>query len=164
MGSNIGDRIENLRKAISFLDAEGVEIVKVSGLYETEPVETDEPQPPYLNAVAEIITNLPLTNLLDLLEEIERKLGRRSKGDKKPRTVDLDILWAEGEQLESERLKVPHPRLWERAFVLVPLSEIVDELDGKSVSKAAQNLANRKQIRKVAESQWFGEKKETKVI
>lgn len=164
LGSNLGDRSENLRRALSLIEANGLQVVRVSGLYETEPVETDEPQPPYLNAVAEISTNLPLTKLLDLLEEIERRLGRTSKGSKKPRTIDLDILWAEGEQIQTERLKVPHPRLWERAFVLVPLSEIVDELDGKSVSKAAQNLATQQQIRKIAEDQWFSGKKENEML
>lgn len=164
LGSNLGDRFENLRKALLMLKASGVEISRVSGLYETEPVETDDPQPFYLNAVVEIFTELPLTKLLDLLEEIERQLGRTNKGERKPRTIDLDILWAEGEQIQTERLKVPHPRLWERAFVLVPLSEIVDELDGKSVSKAAQNLATQQQIRKIAEDQWFSGKKENEML
>jgi 2-amino-4-hydroxy-6-hydroxymethyldihydropteridine diphosphokinase len=164
LGSNLGDRIENLRQALLMLEANGVEIVKVSGLYETEPVETEEPQPPYLNAVAEIVTDLPLTKLLDLLEEIERQLGRMEKGGKKPRTVDLDILWAEGERVESERLTVPHPRLWERAFVLVPLSEIIEELDGEAVSKRAQILADQQRVCKIADGQWFSGKKENGVL
>jgi len=164
LGSNLGDRIENLRKALLMLEASGIEIAKVSGLYETEPVETEEPQPPYLNAVAEILTDLPLTKLLDLLEGIERQLGRESKGCKKPRTVDLDILWVEGEQVESKRLTVPHPRLWERAFVLLPLSELVEELNGKSVAKAAQILAVKQQVRKIADDQWFRGKKEAEVL
>lgn len=164
LGSNLGNRIENLRKALLMLETNGAEIVKVSGLYETEPVETEEPQPPYLNAVAEIVTDLPLTKLLDLLEEIERQLGRTEKGKKKPRTIDLDILWAEGERIKSERLTVPHPRLWKRAFVLIPLSEIVEELDGKSVTKMAQILAEQQQVRKIADDQWFSEKKENEVL
>ncbi len=164
LGSNLGNRIENLRQALLMLKDNGVEIVKVSGLYETEPVETEEPQPTYLNAVAEIVTDLPLTKLLDLLEEIERQLGRTEKGKKKPRTVDLDILWAEGEKVESERLTVPHPRLWERAFVLIPLSEIVGELNGKSVTKLAQILADQQRVRKIANGQWFSAKKESEVL
>lgn len=164
LGSNLGNRIENLRKALLMLKANGVEIVKVSGLYETDPVETEEPQPPYLNAVAEIVTDLPLTKLLDFLEEVERRLGRMEKGKKKPRTIDLDILWAEGERVKSERLTVPHPRLWERAFVLIPLSEIVGELDGESVTKMAQILAERQRVRKIADGQWFSEKKENEVL
>mgnify|MGYP001626259185 CR=1 FL=1 len=158
LGSNLGDRIENLRKALSLLEAKGIEVKRVSGLYETEPVETEEPQPTYLNAVAEIVTDLPLTKLLDLLEGIEFQLGRESKGEKKPRTVDLDILWAEGERVSSDRLTVPHPRLWERAFVLVPLSELVEELDGKSVTELARELAQRQLVRKVDNAQWFSKK------
>lgn len=159
LGSNLGDRVENLRKAILMLEASGIEVAKVSGLYETEPVETEEAQPTYFNAIAEIVTELPLTKLLDLLEEIERQLGRTEKGKKKPRTVDLDILWAEGERVEHERLTVPHPRLWERAFVLVPLSELSEELDGKPVAKMAQILVNQQQVRKVADKQWFRSEK-----
>lgn len=164
LGSNIGDRVENLRKALSLLEANGVKVARVSGLYETEPVETEEPQPPYLNAVAEIVSDLPLTKLLELLEEIERQLGRTSKGDKKPRTIDLDILWAEGERIETDRLTVPHPRLWERAFVLVPLSELVTELDGKSVVELAQILSAQQRNQKIADSQWFSKKKEAEVL
>ncbi len=164
LGSNLGNRIENLRKALLMLEASGIGIVKVSGLYETEPIETEEPQPSYLNAVAEIVTDLSLTKLLDLLERIERQLGRTSKGEKKPRTIDLDILWAEGERFESEQLTVPHSRLWERAFVLFPLSELVEELDGKPVVKVAQFLAAHQQVRKIANGEWFKGKKEAEVL
>jgi len=164
LGSNLGDRVENLRKALSLLEAEGLKITRVSGLYETEPVETSGHQPPYLNAVAEIITDLPLTKLLDLLERVERCLGRTGKGKKEPRTIDLDILWAEGERVESDRLTVPHPRLWERAFVLVPLSELVEQLDGKPVSQMAQSLALHQHVRKLADGQWFSGKKEAEVL
>lgn len=164
LGSNLGDRVENLQKALSLLEAKGVEVERVSGLYETEPVETEESQPPYLNAVAEISTTLPLTGLLDLLEDVERQLGRMGKGEKKPRTIDLDILWAEGERINSDRLTVPHPRLWERAFVLVPLSELVDELDGKSVPEAARELAQQQFVQKIDNAQWFGKKESTEVL
>lgn len=155
LGSNLGDRVENLRRAICLLQLNGIKVLRVSSLYETEPVETSVPQQNYINAVAEIVTHLPLFDLLDLLERIERQMGRASKGDKKPRTIDLDILWAEGERVDAERLKVPHPRLWERAFVLVPLSELVEELDGKSVTKAAQALSPKQRVRKFAESQFL---------
>jgi 7,8-dihydro-6-hydroxymethylpterin-pyrophosphokinase len=102
--------------------------------------------------------------LLEVLEQIERKLGRESKGDKKPRTVDLDILWAEGERIDSKRLKVPHPRLWERAFVLMPLSELVDELDGKPVAEVVRSLSDRQKIRKIAEGQLLLGKKGRRVL
>ena len=164
LGSNLGDRVENLRQAISLMQVHGLKVLRVSSLYETEPVETCEPQPNYINAVAEIITDLPLPELLEVLEQIERKLGRESKGDKKPRTVDLDILWAEGERIDSERLKVPHPKLWERAFVLVPLSELVDELDDKPIAEFTKSLSDKQKIRKIAEGQIFVGGRECKVL
>lgn len=156
LGSNLGDRIENLKQAIYLLQINGIKVLRVSSLYETEPVETSQPQQNYINAVAEIATHLPLFDLLDLLEQIEKQMGRESKGHKKPRTIDLDILWAEGERVDTDRLKVPHPRLWERAFVLVPLSELVEELDGKSVTKAAEALSSKQKVKKLAESQFLG--------
>jgi 2-amino-4-hydroxy-6-hydroxymethyldihydropteridine diphosphokinase len=164
LGSNLGDRVENLRQAICLMQVHGLKVLRVSSLYETEPVETCEPQPNYINAVAEVVTDLPLPKLLEVLEQIERKLGRESKGDKKPRTVDLDILWAEGERIDSERLKVPHPRLWERAFVLMPLSELVDELDGKPVAEVARSLSDRQKILKIAEGQLLIEERECRVL
>ena len=164
LGSNLGDRVGNLRRAISLMQVHGLKVLRVSSLYETEPVETCEPQPNYINAVVEIITDLPLPKLLKVLEQIERKLGRESKSDKKPRTVDLDILWAEGERIDSEHLKVPHPRLWERAFVLVPLSELVNELDGKPIAEFAKPLSDKQKIRKIAEGQILIGEKGCKVL
>ena len=164
LGSNLGDRVENLRQAICLMQVHGLKVLRVSSLYETEPVETCEHQPNYINAVAEVVTDLPLPKLLEVLEQIERKLGRESKGDKKQRTVDLDILWAEGEQINSERLKVPHPRLWERAFVLMPLSELADELDGKPVAEVARSLSDRQKFRKIAEGQLLLGKKRRRVL
>lgn len=164
LGSNLGDRIENLRRAISMMQLHGLKVLRVSSLYESDPIETCDPQPNYINAVAEIVTDLPLPELLNLLEQIERSLGRTSKGDKKPRTIDLDILWAEGERIDSEKLKVPHHRLWERAFVLVPLSELVEELDGRSVTEAAKALSGGQQIRKIVGGQFPNEEEGCKEL
>jgi len=82
LGSNLGDRVENLRQAICLMQVHGLKVLRVSSLYETEPVETCEPQPNYINAVAEVVTDLPLPKLLEVLEQIERKLGRESKATK----------------------------------------------------------------------------------
>ncbi len=141
LGSNLGDREANLKAALRLIERQDVTVVRISSLYESEPLGVAEPQPPYLNAVAELQTDLPLTELLELLEAVERQLGRTEKGGSQPRPIDLDILWAEGERVQSERLTVPHPRLWERAFVLLPLSELVSQLEGVSVPEAAKRLA-----------------------
>ncbi len=156
LGSNLGDRLENLRRGLELLVQAGIEVVRLSALYESEPIGTPEPQPPYLNAVAEIRTDLPLSELLRLLEQVERQLGREEKGRKRPRPLDLDILWVEGERCQSAELTVPHPRLWERAFVLVPLADLVDTLEGRSVVEAAEQLRRVQKVWKVKEGWWKG--------
>ncbi len=155
LGSNMGDRLANLRRALQLLQEAGVRVLRVSALYESEPVGTDEPQPLYLNAVAEVETSQPLTKLLETLEAVERALGRQTKGDRRPRPIDLDILWAEGRRVMTERLVVPHPRLWERAFVLLPLSDLTEELDGYSVRDAVQRLQAMQKVWKVSECWWM---------
>lgn len=154
LGTNLGDRIANLRTALASLQEHGITVTKVSALYESEPLGVSEPQPPFLNAVAEIVTELPLDALLERLEAIERQLGRTQKGTLKPRPIDLDILWAEGERMQTERLTVPHPRLWERAFVLLPLAELVDTLDDIAVSERARELARQQKVRRIADRWW----------
>jgi len=156
LGSNLGDRLENLRRGLELLVQAGIEVIRLSALYESEPIGTPEPQPPYLNAVAEIRTDLPLSELLRLLEQVERQLGREEKGRKRARPLDLDILWVEGERCQSAELTVPHPRLWERAFVLVPLADLVDTLEGRSVAEAAEQLKRVQKVWKVKEGWWKG--------
>lgn len=154
LGANLGDRLANLRKALDLLKAQGITVTRVSGLYESEPVGVAEPQPPYLNAVAEIVTDLPLDELLFRLEAIERRLGRKRKGGWQPRIIDLDILWAEGERVQTERLTVPHPRLWERAFVLLPMAELTEELEGIPVAERARQVAKCQTVQRVC-SAWY---------
>lgn len=156
LGSNLGDREANLKAALRWMHRKGITVVRVSSLYETEPIGVSEPQPPYLNAVVEVKTGLPLTELLDLLEAIERRLGRTEKGGGQPRSIDLDILWADGEKVQSERLTVPHPRLWERAFVLLPLADLISKLDGVSLPEAAVRLAQGQKVRLVRQNWWQG--------
>ncbi len=154
LGSNMGDRLRNLREALRLLQNNGITVLRVSALYESDPVDTPDPQPPYLNAVAEVKTDLPLATLLTVLEGIERALGRYTKGDRRPRPIDLDILWAEGQRVSDERLTVPHPRLWERLFVLLPLSELVAELDGRSLEEAIRQRQPYQRVWKVSEQGW----------
>lgn len=124
LGSNLGDRAEALRRAVVGLGALG-ELLAVSALYETEPV--GPPQPSYLNAAVRLLTPLDLPALLTALLAIERRFGRERRERWGARTLDLDILWASSEVLETETLTVPHPHLSERAFALLPLLDVAPE-------------------------------------
>jgi 2-amino-4-hydroxy-6-hydroxymethyldihydropteridine diphosphokinase len=129
LGANLGDRESTLRAAVAALAAEeGIEIVAVSTLRETEPVGVGD-QPRYLNGVAEIETALPPRLLLDRLLETERRFGRvRTPGEHGPRTLDLDLLLYADKEIDELGLTVPHPRLHERRFVLEPLAELAPGL------------------------------------
>jgi 2-amino-4-hydroxy-6-hydroxymethyldihydropteridine diphosphokinase len=125
LGSNLGDRADTLRRALEFLDAEaGIAVVAVSSFRETDPVGYLD-QPPFLNAAAEVETELRPRDLLDRLLAVERSLGRVRAGPRfGPRTIDLDLLLYGDESLDEPGLAVPHPRLHERRFALEPLAEL----------------------------------------
>ena len=124
LGSNLGDRAEVLRRSVAELGALG-EVIAISALYETEPV--GPPQPTYLNAAVRLLTQLDLQELLEELLAIERRFGRQRRERWGARILDLDILWASGGVFETEKLRVPHPRLNERAFALLPLLDVAPE-------------------------------------
>lgn len=127
LGSNLGDRLANLQAAADLLGArEGIRVVRSSRVYETSPV--GPPQPDYLNAVLEVRTALRPRELLRACLEVEDRLGRVRSLRWGPRTVDVDLLAHGGERVEEPDLVVPHPRLAERAFVLVPLLELAPDL------------------------------------
>jgi 2-amino-4-hydroxy-6-hydroxymethyldihydropteridine diphosphokinase len=131
LGSNLGDREQTLRAALAALRAEGaVEVIAVSGLIETEPVGFVD-QPRFLNGVAALETELPAAALLDLLLEVERRFGRVREGvpAQGPRTLDLDLLLYGEAEIDEPGLRIPHPRLHERAFVLGPLAELAPGLE-----------------------------------
>jgi 2-amino-4-hydroxy-6-hydroxymethyldihydropteridine diphosphokinase len=131
LGSNLGDREETIRAAVAALAAEpGVEVVAVSTLIETEPVGVVD-QPRFLNGVAALDTDLSARELLDLLLDVERRFGRRREGavPQGPRTLDLDLLLYGDEEIDEPGLRVPHPRLHEREFVLAPLEELAPTLE-----------------------------------
>ena len=127
MGSNLGDRAGHLERALGELRGGGVEVKRVSSVWETEPVGVRN-QPWFLNVVAEGETELFPVQLLDRLQEIEIRMGRRRLREQGPRTVDIDILLYGNFCIRSRRLTVPHPRLGERKFVLEPLVELAPDL------------------------------------
>ncbi|WP_243028347.1 2-amino-4-hydroxy-6-hydroxymethyldihydropteridine diphosphokinase [Thermus albus] len=126
LGSNLGDRAGYLLKALSLLSRlEKTRLLRLSPVYETEPV--GPPQPLYLNLVAEVDTELSPRAFLEGLLTVEQSLGRERKEPWGPRTIDLDLLLYGDLVLQEEGLEVPHPRLHQRAFVLVPLADLIPE-------------------------------------
>jgi 2-amino-4-hydroxy-6-hydroxymethyldihydropteridine diphosphokinase len=139
LGSNLGDREANIARAVEELRRRGVQITRESSLYETEPVEIRE-QGWFLNGVVEVETVKPAAELLRLLLEIERAMGRVRSVKYGPRLIDLDVLFFGSEAIETEELVVPHPRMAERKFVLVPLEEIVPDLKHPVLRKSVAEL------------------------
>ena len=125
LGANLGDRQGNILQALQYVQARTT-IVKVSSFYETEPVGYLD-QPRFLNIACELETELSPHELLHLLKWVERRMGRRESFRNAPRPIDMDILFYDDLVLESPELTVPHPRLHDRAFVLVPLAEIAPD-------------------------------------
>jgi 2-amino-4-hydroxy-6-hydroxymethyldihydropteridine diphosphokinase len=124
LGSNMGDRVDMLKQAVDLLMKHpGIEVAAISSLYETEPVGFTA-QEPFLNMAVHVRTSLSALELLDACQEVEQQLQRKRVVRWGPRTIDLDILLYNQDEIESERLVVPHPRMNERAFVLIPLLEI----------------------------------------
>ena len=134
LGSNLGDRLALLRDAVRAIP----DVEAVSGLYETAPVGGVE-QDPFLNLVVRLRTDLDARALLDVCRERERSAERVRKVRWGPRTLDVDVLWVDGETVDDPDLVVPHPRMFERAFVLVPLAEVGRDVlpDGYDVEAAA---------------------------
>ncbi len=143
LGSNLGDRAAHLAEALDALHATPeVEVLDVSPVYETEPV--GPPQPPYWNAVVRLRTGLAPRALLERLLAIEREAGRvRSAERNAPRTLDLDLLLYGDCCLSEPGLELPHPRLAERAFVLVPLRDLAPELRHPLLGESVATLAAR---------------------
>jgi 2-amino-4-hydroxy-6-hydroxymethyldihydropteridine diphosphokinase len=124
LGSNEGDRLANLQRAVDILaSTTGIRVLRSSRVYETEPV-GGPPQPDYLNAVVEVETDLPPLDLLHACRHAEGVLGRTREVRWGPRTLDVDVLTYDREEIDAPDLTIPHPRMHERAFVLVPLLEL----------------------------------------
>ena len=126
LGSNLGDRLDHLSRAVRLLDAtEGVDVARSSRIYETDPV--GPPQPAYLNAVIEVETSRSPRDLLGACRAVEDALGRVRTERWGPRTIDVDVLTFDEQTVDEPDLQVPHPRMHERGFVLVPLGELDDD-------------------------------------
>jgi 2-amino-4-hydroxy-6-hydroxymethyldihydropteridine diphosphokinase len=139
LGSNIGDREKNLREAIRFLRESALQVTKISSIYETEPVDYLD-QPWFLNAVLEAQTTLPAADLLATLRTIESQMGSKKAFAKGPRLIDLDILLYDDTTIDTPDLQIPHPRMIQRNFVLVPLAEIAPTLRHPSWPASAAKL------------------------
>jgi 2-amino-4-hydroxy-6-hydroxymethyldihydropteridine diphosphokinase len=135
LGSNLGDRLATLQRAVDLLGArQGIDVRRSSRVYETEPV--GPAQPDYLNAVIEVRTDLEPRELLEACLEVEAELGRVRGERWGPRSLDVDLLTYEDRTMDEPGLVVPHPRMHERAFVLVPLLELDPDPalpDGRSI-------------------------------
>jgi 2-amino-4-hydroxy-6-hydroxymethyldihydropteridine diphosphokinase len=127
LGSNMGNREQLLLTAIGLIDAHPkMEVNKVSGMYETDPVGYTD-QPPFLNMTLAIRTSLSPLLLLRQLLDFEQELGRVRQIRWGPRTIDLDLLLYDNVRMDLEELTLPHPRMMERSFVLVPLHDVIEE-------------------------------------
>ncbi len=127
IGSNLGDRETQCAAAIENLERRGVTVIKVSSHFETDPWGVPD-QPKFINMAVEAETALPPDDLLAVLKEIEHEMGRQETSRYGPRIIDIDILFYGDQVIESGRLRVPHPLLHVRDFVLLPLSEIAPEM------------------------------------
>jgi 2-amino-4-hydroxy-6-hydroxymethyldihydropteridine diphosphokinase len=151
LGSNMGNRIEFLEEALKKLeDNYPIKVVNVSSIYETDPVGYED-QDLFLNMVAKINTDLIPIELLNACQETEKSLGRKREIRWGPRTIDLDILLYNDENMIMDRLVIPHPRMHERSFVAIPLLEICPNIMlpaiGMPLSEVAGQLTDREGVR-----------------
>ena len=123
LGSNLGDRVEHLRTAVQAIP----DVVATSPVYETDPVGGPD-QRTFLNLVVELDTELNARDLLEMGQALEASAHRVRSERWGPRTLDVDVLLVEGEQVDEPDLEVPHPRMWRRRFVLVPLADLAPDL------------------------------------
>lgn len=139
LGSNLGDREQSLGGAVAAMP----DLVAVSSVYETAPIGGPDGQGPYLNAVVELATDCSPRELLELCQELERAAGRRRDGRWGPRTLDVDVLLVGDLTVDEPDLRVPHPRLWQRRFVLRPLADLAPDLVSAEALAKAEGVVER---------------------
>ena len=153
LGSNVGDRAKNLREAVRLIGEAGVRVQKSASVYETEPLGYVD-QDWFLNSVVEAETESSAMELLHTLRAIEERMGSKKAFVNGPRLIDLDILLYGDDTISQNELQVPHPRMLQRRFVLVPLAEIAPELKHPGWSGTAQQMLeqtpDRGEVRKAA--------------
>ena len=139
LGSNLGNRIENMRSAVTELNSRNILVTACSAVYETSPVDCKNDSPAFLNAVIGIETDLEPDKLIKTVLDIEKKIGRKRSIKNDPRIIDIDILLLGNLISNDENIILPHPRIHERLFVLAPLREIAGEvihpIAGKSINE-----------------------------
>lgn len=145
LGSNLGDREKYLESAIKEINQlPYVNLLSTSQVYETEPESGNEEEPHYLNQCCAVETALPPEELFYLILEIEKKLGRSTKGDRQPRTIDIDIVLYGNEVVLNDDLTIPHPLMHERMFIMMPLADIapdvVHPILGKTITELLEDL------------------------
>lgn len=157
LGSNMGDRRENITRAIRELEPHGVRVTRQSSLYETEPFDVPAElrnQAWFLNSVLEAETDLSPEQLMLALLDIERSLGRERRVPKGPRLIDIDILLVGSQVVHSPEVEIPHPRMAGRKFVLEPFAEIAPDARHpvlkKSVAELLEAVEDRSEVRKYA--------------
>lgn len=154
IGTNMGDRADNINSAVESLSlVPGITVLRTSDIYETEPWGFTD-QPDFYNNVVEIETELTPNALLGVCLGIEAAMGRVRVFKNGPRIIDIDLLVYEGAKSDTEELRLPHPRISERAFVLVPLKDLYDDLNvlGISYKKFYENMSNTDIANKVEKS------------
>jgi len=152
LGSNVGDRARNLQDAMAALRKAGIDVTRISSMYETEPVDYLD-QPWFLNIALEAETELAAAALLRNLRGIEALMGSKKLVSKGPRLIDLDILLYGGEVIDTAELQVPHPRMHLRRFVLEPLAEIAPNVrhpvSGVSAAEMLATSPDKSTVRKL---------------
>ncbi|MBF0464569.1 MAG: 2-amino-4-hydroxy-6-hydroxymethyldihydropteridine diphosphokinase [Nitrospirae bacterium] len=139
IGSNIGDRKANCTRAVQLLNSNDIVVKAVSGMYETKPWGVTS-QPDFINMCVEIETTLQPTELLAVLKEIEKIMGRKESARWGPRVIDLDIVFYGQEIINTQNLQIPHPHMHERDFVLIPLSELAPRMLHPVLNKTVEEL------------------------
>jgi len=138
-GTNIGDKTKNIEKALKLMEERGLKITKKSSIYSTEPYGYVQ-QPEFLNGVVKVETQLSPRQVLKTLLQIEKDMGRVREFKWGPRNIDLDIIFFNGDIIDEEDLKVPHPDMHNRDFVLKPLSEIAPDFVHPTLNKSIKQL------------------------